>query len=125
MDTLNALTAPVPAAPTKSQIVATLSVTFARGVVKWGCAFLALHGVTVSGSNSEIAIGIVGGVITEGVSLWSAYGKEMAVAGLTILRAKVLNAAAKAQVNPASAPAAIATVAAHVQATAPAAAPAP
>lgn len=119
MDAASVAPAVVPYPPTKSQIATTLSVTLARGVVKWGCAFLALHGVAISGSNTEVVIGIVAGLITEGWSLWSAYGKEMAVAGLTILRARVLNAAAKAQVNPASAPAAIATVAAHVQATAP------
>jgi len=123
MDTINTLTAPVPAAPTKTQIVGTLSVTLARGLVKWGCAFLALHGVAMSGSNTEAAVGIVAGLLTECWSLYNSYGKEMAVAGLTILRARVLNAAARSQVTPSAAPAAIASVAAHVVATAPAAVP--
>lgn len=120
MDADTALPAPK---PSTGQIATTAGVTLARGAMKWFCAFLALHGVMLSGSQTETVIGIGVGILTEGWSLYNSYGKDILTAGLTILRARVLNAAAFAQTHPTAAPAALAQVAAHVEATTPAGSP--
>ncbi len=73
-------------------------------------------------SGTEAFIG-VGMMIATGLwGVWNSYGKDIAKAELELLRARVLNAAAKAQ-SPDRLQA-LASVAAHVQATAPPAAPA-
>ena len=77
---------------------------------------LVVHGYMSSGS-TEAFIGAGLAVATAGYSFWKDYGRVIAVASLDLLRAKVLVAADKARSQPTMAPAAIASVAAHVQAT--------
>lgn len=71
-----------------------------------------------SGSEAFIGAGML--VATGAWGLWNGYGKDIATASLELLRARVMNAAAVARANPVIAPSAIASVAAHVIATAPA-----
>jgi hypothetical protein len=75
-----------------------------------------------SGTEAFIGAGVM--MATGLWGIWNSYGKDIATAELDILRAKVLNAAAKAKQTPGAAPAALASVAAHVEATAPVGAPA-
>lgn len=71
-------------------------------------------------SGTEAFVG--GGMLlaTGAWGVWNSYGKDIAKASLDLLRAKVMLAAAKAQASPSVAPQALASVAAHVAATAPA-----
>lgn len=82
------------------------------------------HGYLAS-SGSEAFIGAGMLVATGAWGVWNGYGKDIAKASLDLLRAKVVNAAARANANPQAAPAALASVAAHVLATEPPPVPAP
>lgn len=70
-------------------------------------------------SGTEAFIG--GGMLlaTGAWGVWNSYGKDIAKASLELLRAKVMQAAAKAQASPSVATQALASVAAHVVATSP------
>lgn len=75
-------------------------------------------------SGTEAFIG-AGMMIATGLwGIWNSYGKDIAKAELDIIRAKVLDAAAKAQRSPAAAPSVLAALDAHVAATTPLAGPA-
>lgn len=99
----------------------TILAMLLRDALKTIAGALVLHGWVSSGT-AEALIGL--GMLA-GASFWSFWvtsGRTMAQASLDILRAKVLLAASRANANPASATAAIASVAAHVEATTPVAA---
>lgn len=94
----------------------------ARAGLKALALVLIGHGfLQSSGTEVFIAVGMV--FLDHGYSIWKAYGSVMLKASLDILRARVLNAAARAQAAPGLAAPALASVAAHVEATTPTGSP--
>lgn len=101
----------------------TILATLTRAMLASTAGALVHHGVMQS-SGTEAFIGAGMLAATGAWGLWNGYGKDIAKASLELLRARVLAAAARAQAAPALAPQALASVAAHVEATTPVAAPA-
>lgn len=124
MDTQTSLAGAVATAttPTAGRVAAIGASNLITTLAKAAAGAAALHG-WIGASNVEMVTSAIVLVLTFGYSFWKDYGRDIAVAVATILRAKIMDAAAKAQRNPAAAPAAIAVLAAHVEATAPAGAP--
>jgi hypothetical protein len=109
--------------PTTSRIATIgLSNLATTGLKAVAGAFVAHGWMNSSNTETFVSIGVL--VLTYGYSFWKDYGRDIATAALTILRARVLNAAEQAKRSPQAAPAAIASVAAHVEATAAVSAPA-
>lgn len=101
----------------------TILAMLLRDALKTIAGALVLHGWVSSGT-AEALIGL--GMLA-GASFWSFWvtsGRTMAQASLDILKAKILNAQELAQRRPAAAAPALASIAAHVEATSPVATPA-
>lgn len=114
----------VPTPPTTIQAAGmSAAKNLAPTLIKLACGAAAAHGL-ISGGNVELYTSVGVAIAAYGYSVWRDFGKDIAIAGLTILRARVLNAAARANANPAAAAPALASVAAHVEATSPEAVPA-
>lgn len=113
------------AAPTAGKIVAIGSTQIILTLAKAAAGFAVGQG-WFGASKTEMVSGAIVIALTYGWSFWNDYGKVMAKASLDILRAKILDAAAKA--NQSSVPqvpaAQLAQLAAHVVMTTPAAGPA-
>jgi hypothetical protein len=128
MDTQTTLTTP-PASPAptagKAAMIAlgaaaTTGLSFVAGI------FVHKGWIDATGASSFVTIGVPI-VVAGGVAVyrgWRNYGSVIVTASLDILRARVLDAAAKARQNPTAAPAVLAGVAAHVDATTPLTGPA-
>ena len=109
--------------PSAGQVATMTLRTAATTILKLVAGALIAHGyMKASGAEAFIGIGMV--ALTYVYSFWCDYGSVVAKAALDILRAKVLEAAAKARSQGAVPSAALASVAAHVQATTPAGGPA-
>ncbi|HLH94987.1 MAG TPA: hypothetical protein VKW08_07705 [Xanthobacteraceae bacterium] len=94
----------------------TLLGTVARTALKAAAGAAVAHG-WINDSDAEM---LVGGGMVAAAGMWSAwndYGRVMAIASLEILRAKVLDAAAKARANQIAPQSALAQLDAHVAAT--------
>lgn len=118
---MDAVTTPT-VTPSTKRIAAIGGINLATTTAKAIAGFAVGHG-WISGGNVETDTGLIVLALTYGYSFWKDYGRDIATAGLTILRAKVLDAAARAQAAPGLAAPALASVAAHVEATTPAGAP--
>lgn len=101
----------------------TILATLTRAMLASIAGALVHHGVMQS-SATDTFIGAGMLLATGAWGLWNGYVKDIAKASLDILRARVMNAAAAAAASPGLAPRAVASLAAHVEATTPSAAPA-
>jgi hypothetical protein len=109
-------------APTAGKVATIGLSTLATTALKFIAGALVAHGyIQASGTEAFIGAGMI--VLTYAYSFWCEYGSVIAKAGFDILRAKVLDAAAKAKQGVTPSAAALASVAAHVQATTPAGGP--
>lgn len=111
---------PVTPTPSTGRIAAIGGINLATTIAKAAAGFAVGHGWLAS-SNTETVVGLGVLALTYGYSFWKDYGRDIAVAALTILRAKVLNAAAAARQDQVSPTTALAKLETHVVETAPAA----
>lgn len=124
MDTIKTLTTPADAAtPTTGGVTAIALSNLATTALKGLAGVLVGHGyLQASGTEAFIGVGML--VLTYVYSFWKDYGRSIAKASLDILRARVLDAAAKAQRNPGMAQTVLASLDSHVAATTPVSGPA-